>query len=602
MHHRPSATSGTGSAPTARVARRLAPAAGAALLALAFVPAAFAAGEKDKEAMKLHDSAMNEDYLSVEFAKAEKKLTEALKKCGKDGCSAEVLGKLHISMGIVKSASGDQALAQEEFVAALKADPKAAIPPELQTPENKKAFEAAQQAAGAGAAPSGGETAPPPEERPKEAPKKPAGDLTHTAAAEQAVNTPVPVYIEVPEEVGAAKATLRYKPFGGTKWKSIDMRPVGDGFGAEIPCEDVTTTGDVKYYIIVKDDTGEQVATAGSLKDPYKVPIKHEIEGEPPALPGKKPPQKCAAKEDCPPGLPGCPDGKSGGPRGDKGWGASCEQTQECQAGFVCSAGTCQEGKEEDTGEKPTGKGKRNVIGLWGALDMLLISGAEDVCSARTADGEPNVNYACFNTDGTQFYGEPAAVPGTNGIEGGFGVAGARLLVSYDRQFFQKVPITFGLRAGFAFGGSPSSDTPPPYEGAPSQAKSFLPVHAELRAAYVFGGSPFELRKIRPYAFLGGGLAQVNGSVPVEVCDLRNEDGKKLTKNGESNCAIKGKPTERRRVDAYQITGLNFIGVGFGATYGITENVGVGAELKIMMMVPTFGVVFAPTLGPVVAF
>ena len=39
--------------------------------------------------------------------------------------------------------------------------------------------------------------------------------MSHTPPAEQAVNTPVPIYIEVPEEVGATKVTLRYKPGPG---------------------------------------------------------------------------------------------------------------------------------------------------------------------------------------------------------------------------------------------------------------------------------------------------------------------------------------------------------------------------------------------------
>ena len=47
----------------------------AAFLALTRLAAtAFAAGEKDKAALKLHDPAMNDDYLAVEFAKAHGKL------------------------------------------------------------------------------------------------------------------------------------------------------------------------------------------------------------------------------------------------------------------------------------------------------------------------------------------------------------------------------------------------------------------------------------------------------------------------------------------------------------------------------------------------
>ncbi len=47
------------------------------LLTLGLAPIADAAGERDKEATKLYDQAMGEDYLNTDFAKAEKKLKDA---------------------------------------------------------------------------------------------------------------------------------------------------------------------------------------------------------------------------------------------------------------------------------------------------------------------------------------------------------------------------------------------------------------------------------------------------------------------------------------------------------------------------------------------
>jgi len=58
----------------------------------------------------------------------------------------------------------------------------------------------------------------------------------------------------------------------------------------------------------------------------------------------------------------------------------------------------------------------------------------------------------------------------------------------------------------------------------------------------------------------------------------------------------------KRELDAYQISGLNFISVGGGVVYGITSNFGVMAELKAMFMVTTFAIVVAPNIGPVFAF
>ncbi|MGK4004119.1 hypothetical protein WMF31_15915 [Sorangium sp. So ce1036] len=540
--------------------------------------------------MKMHDQAMDEDYLSVEFDKAERRLKGALRRCARNACSRPVIGKLHIALGTVYGGGGKLDQARAEFVRALRADPKAALIDALTTTELAQAFKEAQKEVGAGGRPGadeGGED---------DGSSAAAGGIEHTPVAEQAVNTPVPVYVELPEEIGASKATLRYKPFGAQKWKSLDMERIGSGFGAEIPCEDVTTTGDVRYYVIVQDEAGDPVGTAGSLKAPHRVPIKNEIEQEP-SLPGREPPTRCVAKEDCPPGLPGCP---ADGERGDAGLGESCEETVECASGLVCLDGTCEQGS--GGGKGAASKGGRNVIGVWGQLDVLLIRSTDYVCSGS------DPAYACFypNSGGKQFYGEPAHIPDTNGITGGLGLAGARAMVSYDRQLFSSVPLLAGVRLGYAFGGSPSSSDPPTSwedrQNPHLQAKDFLPFHGELRFTYFFLGDRIvEKGGLRPYLFLSPiGLAQVNASVAVDVCDNRTEDGLSYIGSGRDRCAQNTRFVEN--LDAYQITGLNFSGLGAGMTYGITDHVGVAAELKAMLMWPTLGLVFAPTIGPVFAF
>ncbi|WP_282417928.1 hypothetical protein [Polyangium sp. 15x6] len=563
---------------------------------------AFAAGEKDKEALKLHDQAMDEDYLAVEFDKAEKKLKDALKKCGDDGCSPKVLGKLHIALGTVYGGSNKLDKAKEEFIEALKADPSAALIESLTTPELTKAFEEAKKQAKP-SKPTGPSKPPPSsEDGGEDGGDKPGGDLEHTPIPEQAVNTPVPVYIEIGDDITVEKATLRYKPFGASKWTSLEMQRVGKGWGAEIPCADVTTTGDVKYYIVVTDDGGEQLK-AGSQKDPYRVAIKREIEGDEPSLPGKKPPRQCKAKEDCPPGLPGCEKTSKEEKRGEKGWGATCEADQECQAGLICQNGQCEEGKREDgdTGPEPAGKGKKNIIGLGGQLDLMLISSAENVCSGD------NDTYYCFHAGTTdRFFGDPISATGTNGIQGGFGLAGGRAFASYDRELAKlgAGSIGAGLRFGIAFGGHPSSDQQPPNPLHPEMV-NFPPIHGELRAWYSFGGSQFEQGKVRPFGFLGVGLAKVSSSVPVTVCDRLQKNGEDAIapEDDDAQCPGTGnRSAVQRELDAYQISGLNFISVGGGATYAITPNFGVTAEIKAMFMLTTFAVVIAPSLGPVFAF
>lgn len=569
----------------------------ASLLMFSFANVADAAG-KDADAAKAMDKAMD-DYLNTKFDDAIKKIKTAIKNCG--SCSAETQGKLHVLLGTIYGAGqSNLSDAQSEFSAALKADPGAKLDPSLSNDDLKKAFAAAKKGGGKS---SGGDDDE--EEKPKKPKKAAGGDLSYTPPTEGQVNTPLAIAIEIPEDLEAKKVTLHYKGFGATEYKTVELKKLGKKWGGLIPCEEVSTTGDLKFYIIAKDDSGDDAGSAGSKTAPYTVTIKNEVD-EVPALPGQDPPKQCKAKEDCPPGLPGCKDQNAA--TGDQApIGAACETKSDCNSGEDCVDGHCK------AGEAPSGNAKRNLVTLTGGLDMLVISGQDDgVCSGT------NASYSCFYQDGSgQFYGVPAERSGTNGIQGGFSIAGGRILASYDRQLGHG-GFMLGLRAGYAFGGSPSSPNQPVNNNAStnalnaskvwdgSQAKSFMPIHAELRATYHLGGDGvLEAKKFKPYFFLGGGLAQVNGSVPVDICDQLDAQGNVETmKSKDCNGAktINGAGARAVTVDAYQITGLNFVGLGAGGVFGLTPTFGIAAEIKVMFMVPTFGVVFAPSLGPAIAF
>src|SRR5207248_2620333 len=113
------------------------------------------------------------------------------------------------------------------------------------SPPKAKAAAAAEKAApakaGAGAAPS--------------------GDVVHTPPAEQMVNTPVPIYVEAPQGESFKKVKIHYKPYGGTDWKTLELDHVKGGWGIELPCLDVGTTGTLTYFIQAYDDGGDMTAT-----------------------------------------------------------------------------------------------------------------------------------------------------------------------------------------------------------------------------------------------------------------------------------------------------------------------------------------------------
>jgi len=226
--------------------------------ALLLAPSIAAAGPKDAAATRVADDAIKNDYLALKFNEATKKLRGALAACGASGCSAQVLARLHRDLAVVLIAGLNRAAeGKKEFMAALKADPRISLDKDLTTPAIEKAFQAARGSAGvstpATAAPAPGGAA--------------EGDIVHTPAPEQAVLTPLPIYVELPSGVAAAKVLVLYKPFGATDWQKLELKKLGTGYGGEIPCQAVgSATGDLSYYVQANDTEGDILATSGTRK------------------------------------------------------------------------------------------------------------------------------------------------------------------------------------------------------------------------------------------------------------------------------------------------------------------------------------------------
>lgn len=151
-------------------------------------------------------------------------------------------------------------------------------------------------------------------------------------------------------------------------------------------------------------------------------------------------------------------------------------------------------------------------------------------------------------------------------IAGGFRPATTRLLIGYDRVFFPN--ITLGARLGYAIGGGPAE---------PGGA-SFVPFHAELRGAYWF--APLEVGKLRPYATIGGGLAQIDSSVTTELVDRSPQGQIALDDDNQPRAS---------RVTVWKKTGTTFAALGGGAMYPLNEKSGITAELKGVLLFPSSG-------------
>jgi hypothetical protein len=536
------------------------------------------AAPKDAAAIKLADDAINRDYLSANFTEAEKKLRQAITMCGTTGCIPMVLGRLHRDLGVVLIAGQSRhEEGKQELAEAIRADPDVTLEKDLTTPEIDQIFKALK----AGGLP------------PPKATVGAGGEMIHSPPSEQRTLTAVPIYVELPDGVNAAKVIARYKPYGTPDWKTLELHRMGNGYGGEVPCMDVgSTTGDFVYYVLATDAAGEVVGTSGTRAAPNKVVIKNEpVSGEPPHLPGRPPPSRCREAGDCPPGMPGCGGKKI--PSG-RGWGATCTTDHECGSAYWCKQGTCESGVRTETDNEPQASGKycdssadcdkgercnaarvcehapEKAKKVWLSLnvgqDFSFIGTQADVCG--TSETLAAKQYTCIDKDDYSYNGIPfSSAPGTgNAINGGLALATTRFLFGAELLIGENV--TLGARIGYVRG--------------TAAGRSLSVLHGEGRVAFWFGKEPFSRRGVRPFLVIAGGLAEVDNKFSVPII--------------ESDLSRGVYPTQTLTV--WRQSGSAFAGGGVGLmipTGGAGQ--GVTAEMKLVALFPDSGVAMAPSIG-----
>jgi hypothetical protein len=249
--------------------------------------------------------------------------------------------------------------------------------------------------------------------------------------------------------------------------------------------------------------------------------------------------------------------GKAPKPAADEESDEPKKKEEDCESGEDGCKEETIELKEE---EPASGKGAKNWLSLHFGQDFLLYSSQDQVCPSVSPPLSGAENYSCFQ-NGAPFAGNIGTGPG-NHISGGLGRATSRLMIGFDRLLSSN--LSLGLRLGYAFGGRPAG------------ADKFFPFHAELRAAYWFGGAPFESSGLRPFVTLSGGLAEVDGRVPVEYYDPNGQKGELI---------------------AYRKTGKGFAGLGLGLMVPFAGDNGIVAELRARQMFGAPGTVFDVSIG-----
>ena len=529
------------------------------------------ADSAESQARALQKKAMEEDYLTVDFDKALDKLNKAIAKCG-EKCPTPLRATLHRDVATVQSAAGKKDEALAAMTEALKIDAAVQLDANFKTKELEAIYAAAKKAGGgggggggggAGGGGGGGGGA------------APAGDFTHTPAGEQAQRTPIPVYVEYGGSETIAKVILKYKAYGMTEFKTLEMKKMGVGWGVLIPCLD-SILGETHYYIQGFNEQNDPVATGGDRNNPYKVTIKRSITGVPPHLPGQSPPAACADTGDCPPDFPGCNKTPTDKPAGGgeevttKGEGEDCIEDAQCTSGS-CKEEKCTAPAEGAAKGGPVGKRKKLWIGLDLFADIDFLPTAQDVCLLAssgpatptntagyycTDPGNNNSNYPArvYDGDGEGIQNRQI-IPGKDDtVHGGGALGNIRIAVSADYAATDNILV--GARVGFVLNTYPGSAAGQDGVGL------HVPLHLEARGTYVFGKDALATPGVKFYAYVAGGVGEVDAPVTVTVALAQA-----AAPTGSQT--LGGFPAGTKTVTAWEIGGPGFGALGAGVRIGV---------------------------------
>jgi hypothetical protein len=514
------------------------------------------AAPRDKAAQKKIEEAIYTNFLNTDFDGAEGLLLGTIRAC-EDKCSPSLVAKAWMYVGVIRgSGRNDLPGAQEAFTTAISIDPNVALDNEIATEPVKATFAkvkggVAVAATGEATAPAGG-----------------GGFTCAPAPTEIETRRPFPLQCEADDKVVAVK--LHYKaPSVG--WASVKMTLQEGSFRGTIPCAATQNTGGLKYYAEGLDDEGEPIVSYGSKDSPKSTDVMSETTADPPAYPDQQPPARCAVGEG---GVP--PASTGTGACG--GMDAACGADDCCEEGLSCNAGMCE---REEAKKKGPGKYPKNWVGLHFGMDIAAVSSDGACDSSGRAD-----HWVCFDDQGTSYQGLPSR--GAMGkIDPGFALATMRVMASYERLFGP-----FGLegRVGFAFNGGPT----------PQKGTAFLPVHLEARAKWwIRGTKAFSDKGFRPWIHAGGGMAQFDTKVPVDIVDCTNAPASQVEScraagNAHDALAFHG---VRRSLTAVKQLGLGFATLGGGVMYAIAPNHGPVLNVNLIVPFPTVAFVLEPSLG-----
>jgi hypothetical protein len=596
-----------------------------AVLSITLLTASLVAGSAlaadprvEQQAKALQKKAVEEDYLNVDYAAAIRNLKAAITKCGSDKCQPSLKASVLRDLGAMQILAGSVDEGKLSFTQALLLDGTLDLDPAYKNPMLAAMWEDAKKGSASPPSPAAAVPAVSNEQLPQ------TGDFRHEVQTEALTRTPLALYVEYDGAGELAHVLAKYKSASMTDWKTIELQKLDPGYGAWIPCGDVST-GSFSYYLQGFNSQNDQIAAAGSRSAPLSIPVKVSIAGVPTTLPGQSPPSQCAevSGSECPPNFPGC---KSASVK--KEAGAECAKDAQCksrscvdgkcaeakEAGEICQSddecvsGACSDGKcaaskkaggeecessdECESGRCDSGKCSEAVetrlrhriwLGVSVQGDIYLMSSGNDVCVVPdNSPLQPGVTpmatgYECVDANGDAYPADPqtdqSITRNYDRVQSGLAFGNVRILASLDVALNPNIML--GGRAGYILRTDP---------GTGNVGPPFIPVHVEARLTYLIGRNVLLApTSIAPMVFAGVGVGEFDAFVPVTV--------ETTTPAGV---------TTRTTENAWQTAGPAFVSAGGGVRAQVSPNFAITAAIKFEAgFGGSAGVLpgFAPELG-----
>jgi hypothetical protein len=396
------------------------------------------------------------------------------------------------------------------------------------------------------------------------------GDFVHAPADEQKVNTPLPVYVEYPAG-SLSRVIVKYAGTGVKTWSRLEMKHIGPGWGALIPCGSVTP-GAMRYWILGFDENDEAAATSGDAKHPFVVPIREKLTSKPPHLPGRAAPQTCdqdAAAADA--GV----TAEAETPRSPRTATRTPRHEAEAEA---------EEAAPEAHGE-PTFA--RWWIGVAGSVEFLSLPAGNDLCRLTSSGAPANASaYYCTIPNGSDFPLRTSAGPAQNSalvagkagqMAGGVVPGDLRAMIAVDYAVTSSLLV--GGRLGYVLNSYPAGGA-----AVTDHRALGVKVHVEARGTYVFGDDPLTRPGFAPMVFAAVGVSEFDGHAASFI-----------TVNTTA-----GHPAVNEPVNVWLTNGPWFLAVGGGARYQFSQRAAFTAAARVNAVFGGVGALF--TYGPEIGF